>query len=252
MRLKDSVTVITGAGSKGIGRAIAHAYAREGAVVFICGRTMASLESAASEIKGKVPGARVTTAQVDITDAEQVDDFAQMVIDECGRVDVLVNNAGILLRKPFLETTEEEMDRIYEVNVKGQILCTQAFAKDMIKKQRGKVIMLSSEVAAAGLSGISIYGCSKGAISALTRHLAIELAPHNILVNAIAPGAVETDMSRRNLANPEWREKVKNRFPLGRFAQPDEMAGLAVYLGSNESDWVTGQTFYIDGGFTAG
>jgi NAD(P)-dependent dehydrogenase (short-subunit alcohol dehydrogenase family) len=252
MRLKNKIAIVTGAGSKGIGRAIALAYVKEGAEVFICARTVDMLESAAEEIRNSVDDAKIHIAQVDITAKEQVSAFADRVIEQCGTVDILVNNAGILLRGPFLEAGEAEINRVFDVNVKGQIFCTQAFVKEMIHNKSGKIIMLSSEVAIAGLNGISIYGATKGAVSALTKHLAIELAPFKINVNAIAPGTVETDMSRKNLSNPEWRERVINRFPLGRFAQPEDIVGAAVYLASGESDWMTGQTIVIDGGFTAG
>ena len=174
MRLKNKIAVVTGAGSKGIGRAIALAYIKEGAEVFICARTVDMLESAAEEIRNSVSGAKVHIAQVDITAKEQVSAFADRVIKQCGKVDILVNNAGILLRGPFLEAGEAEINRVFDVNVKGQIFCTQAFVKEMMNKKSGKIIMLSSEVAIAGLNGISIYGASKGAVSALTRHLAIE------------------------------------------------------------------------------
>ena len=252
MRLKNKIAVVTGASSQGIGRAIALAYANEGAEVYLCARNLQMLESAAEEIKSSVDGAKLHIATVDITSKDEVNAFADRVIEQCGTVDILVNNAGILLRGPFVEVSEADIDRVFDINVKGQIFCTQAFLKEMIKKKSGKIIMLSSEVAIAGLNGISIYGATKGAVSSLTRHLAIELAPYNIHVNGIAPGTVETDMSRKNLSNPEWREKVISRFPLGRFAQPEDIAGAAVYLGSSESDWVTGQTIVVDGGFTAG
>ncbi|MBW1697644.1 MAG: SDR family oxidoreductase [Deltaproteobacteria bacterium] len=252
MRLKNKIAVVTGASSQGIGRAIAISYAKEGAEVFICSRNLTKLKSAAEEIRKQIPGAKIHVGHVDITSFEQVNALAERVVEQCGTIDILVNNAGILLRGPFLEVKESDIDRVFEVNVKGQIFCTQVFVKKMIPKKRGKVIMLSSEVAIAGLDGISIYGATKGAVSALTRHLAIELAPFRINVNAIAPGTVETDMSRKNLSNPQWREKVKSRFPLGRFAQPEDIVGAAVFLASTESDWMTGQTIVIDGGFTAG
>lgn len=252
MRLENKIAVITGAGSKGIGRAIALAYAKEGAEVFLCARTRESLEDAASEIKGRVETAKVHIAPVDITDRGQVNAFAGRVIDTCGTVNILVNNAGILVKGPFEQMSESDIDRVFSVNVKGQIFCTQAFVKAMIPQKAGKIIMFSSEVAIAGLPNISIYGASKGAVSALTQNLAIELAPHRINVNAIAPGTVETDMSRKNLADPQWRQKVQNRFPLGRFAQPEDIVGAAIYLAAGESDWVTGQTIVVDGGFTAG
>ena len=252
MRLKDKIAVVTGASSQGIGRAIALDYAKEGAEVYLCARNQQMLESAAEEIKNSVNGAKVHIASVDITSKDEVDAFAERVNGECGAVDILVNNAGILLRGPFVEAEEADINRVFDVNVKGLIFCTQAFLKEMIKKKSGKIIMLSSEVAFAGLSGLSIYGATKGAVSLLINHLAIELAPFNIHVNGIAPGTVETDMSRKNLSNPEFRERVISRFPLGRFAQPEDISGAAVYLGSKESDWVTGQTIVIDGGFTAG
>jgi glucose 1-dehydrogenase len=249
LRLKDRVAIVTGAGSLGIGRGIALGFIREGARVAIVGRTLSKLREAARELQAA--GGNVETIQADVSLPDEASGIVSRTVERFGQVDILVNNAGILLRKPFLETTLEDWERIYANNVRGSFLCAQAAAKEMVKQGRGKIIMISSDSALVGIPQLSAYASSKGAILSLTRTVAVELAPYRIQVNAILPGAVETDLNRDAMADPGWRAEVLKRFPLGRLGTPDDIARAAVYLASDDSDWVTGQYLSVDGGHTA-
>jgi len=246
MKLKEKVAIITGAASKGIGRAIAIRFASEGAKVAIFDIVLPT--STAEEIERL--GGEALPLQIDVTRRKEVEVGVQNVISRFGRVDILVNNVGILLKKPFIETTEEEWVKIFDVNVKGYFLCAQAVVKEMIKYQNGKIIMIASDSAIVGFPNLVAYGSSKGAVLAFVRNLAAELAPYKINVNAILPGTTETDMTRKNLADPEWRKRVLARFPLGRIGRPEDIAGAAVYLASDDSNWITGQGVIVDGGHT--
>jgi NAD(P)-dependent dehydrogenase (short-subunit alcohol dehydrogenase family) len=249
MRLDGKVAMVTGAGGRGLGRGIALSFVREGARVAIVGRTLSRLEDSARELE-KAGG----ETEVIMADVSKTDDAYMMVkrtVDRFGKIDILVNNAGIIVRKPFLETSAEEWDRIFATNVRGYFLCSQAAVREMVKQGKGKIIMISSELALTGVPNLSAYSSSKGAILSLTRAVAVELAPYHVTVNAILPGTVETDLNRDKFGDPEWRAEILKRFPLGRFGMPEDIAAAAVYLASDESDWMTGQYMVIDGGHTA-
>jgi len=249
MRLKGKIAIITGAGSRGIGRGIAHSFVREGAKVVIAGRTQSRLENAAKELKAA--GGEVEIATVDVSKAGEANQLIRRTVERFGRVDILVNNAGIIVRKPFIETTPEEWDQLFATNARGCFLCAQAAAKEMIKQGKGKIIMISSDAALVGVPLLSAYASTKGALLTLARAMAIELAPYHINVNAILPGAVETDLNRDKFADPQWKGAVLKRFPLGRIGTVEDMGAAATYLASDESDWMTGQFMVVDGGHTA-
>ena len=246
MRLEGKVAIITGAASRGMGRAIANRFAQEAADIVIA--DIASAESTINEIQ--THGVEALAIKTDVTRNDQVNSMVQTVLHRFGKIDILVNNAGILLRKAFIDTTEEEWERIFSINVKGYFLCARAVAKEMIRKRCGKIIMVASDSAIVGFPNLVAYGSSKGAVLSFVRCLAAELAPYRVNVNAILPGTTETDMSRENLADPIWRKQVVARFPLGRLGKPEDTAGAALYLASDDSDWVTGQGLVIDGGHT--
>ncbi len=249
MRLKGKIAIVTGAGSRGMGRGIASAFVREGAGVVLVSRTLSKLQEAAREIPEI--GGPVEIMAADVSKPEEASRVIQQTVKRFGRVDILFNNAGIILRKPFLETTLEEWEEIFATNCRGYFLCAQAAAREMVRQGKGKIIMISSDSALVGIPLLSAYASSKGAVLTLTRSMAIELAPYQINVNAILPGAVETDMNRDKLADPQWRAEVLKRFPLGRIGTLKDIASAALYLASDESDWMTGQSLVVDGGHTA-
>ena len=246
MRLRGKVAIITGAASRGMGRAIANRFAKEGADIVIA--DIASADSTINEIK--THGGKALVIKTDVTRSSEVDSMVEAVLHRFGKIDILVNNAGILLKKPFIDTTEEEWERVFNINVKGYFLCARAVAKEMIKKRKGKILMVASDSAIVGFANLVAYGSSKGAVLSFVRCLAAELAPYGVNVNAILPGTTETDMSRKNLADPAWRKQVVARFPLGRLGKPEDTAGAALYLASSDSDWMTGQGLVVDGGHT--
>ncbi|MFH1758080.1 MAG: 3-oxoacyl-ACP reductase family protein [Pseudomonadota bacterium] len=249
MRLQGKIAVVTGAGSRGLGRGISMAFVREGAHVAIVGRTLSKLEDAYRELKEA--GGEIEILQADVSRAEEATRIVEQTVNRWGRIDILVNNAGIIVRKPFLETTPEEWDQIFAVNARGYFLSAQAAARQMVKQRKGKIIMISSDSALVGIPLFSAYASSKGAVLSLTRTMAVELASYQINVNAILPGAVETDLNRDKLADPQWRAEVLKRFPLGRLGTLNDIASAALYLASDDSDWMTGQYLVVDGGHTA-
>ncbi|MBM4332576.1 MAG: 3-oxoacyl-ACP reductase FabG [Deltaproteobacteria bacterium] len=249
MRLLGKIALVTGAGSRGLGRGISMAFVREGAHVAIVGRTLSKLEDAYRELRED--GGEIEILQADVSRAEEAARIVEQTVNRWGRIDILVNNAGIIVRKPFLETTPEEWDHIFAVNARGYFLSAQAATRQMVKQGKGKIIMISSDSALVGFPFFSAYASSKGAILSLTRTMAVELASYQINVNAILPGTVETDLNRDKLADPKWRAEVLKRFPLGRLGTLNDIASAALYLASDDSDWMTGQYLVVDGGHTA-
>ena len=245
MRLKDKIAIVTGASSNGIGRAIALHFAREGAKVAIVGRKREGLEETARGIIDA--GTEALIIEADISVPENARTIMDRTINRFDRIDVLVNNAGIIVRKPFVEVQPDEFDRLFATNVRGYFFCSQAAAKQMIKQEKGKIISVSSDSALSGIPFLSAYAATKGATLSLTRAMAKELLPYKINVNAILPGTVETDLNRDRAKDPEWRAAAIERCPLG-IGSVDDIAPAAVYLASDETNWMTGQAIIIDGG----
>jgi glucose 1-dehydrogenase len=246
VRLKDKVALITGA-SRSIGRAIALAFAREGADVAInfIKDTGAAEETAA---KVRACGRHALLVRADTSQRSDVEAMVQTIMRNFGRIDVLINNASILKRTPFLEITEEEWDSILAVDLKGYFLVGQAVAREMANRRSGVIINMSS--ASQEVAGVNLthYCVAKGGVRMLTREMALELAPFNVRVNSIAPGLIETDLNRKDLAQPEFREYRLGMIPMRVIGTPEDVAGAAIFLASDESRLATGSTIFLDAG----
>ncbi len=247
--LTNKVALVTGA-ARGMGKAHSLALAKAGAKVILTDIDFQEVQKSAQEILDL--GLEAQIYKLDVTNKIEIDQVFDQVFETYKRLDILINNAGILLSKPFLEITQEEWDKVLNINLKGQFLCAQKAAFLMKQNNWGRIINISS--IASGEIGVGLalsahYAASKGGVKALTETLALELAQYNITVNAIAPGAIETDMTK-NL-NEEVRKNLLNSIPLKRFGKPEEVANLAVFLASEEASYLTGSTIYIDGGLLA-
>lgn len=246
--LTGKAALVTG-GAGGLGKAIALSLAESGADVIVASRGIAKLKEVENEIKEK--GRNALAVSVDVTDPKSVDDMIQSIKRTFPRIDILVNAAGLAIRKPADTFPVEDWQQVMDVNVKGTFLCCQAAGKEMIKQKRGKIINVSSVRGRYGLpSGYAAYCPSKGAVDTLTRTLACEWAKHNIQVNAIAPTVVETELTKDLLADVEYARTMKARIPMGRWAMPEDIVGPTIFFASDASNFVTGQILYIDGGVT--
>ena len=246
--LNDKVMLITGSG-KGIGRGIALAAAQMGARVLLNSRTLADLEEVASEIHAN--GGEAEPVVFDVSKMDEVARGAQAAIDVWGRIDVLVNNAGTNRPKPALELSEEDWDAIYDLNLKGLFFLTQTLVKPMIARKNGKIINISSTMGLVGGPLRTAYSGSKGGVVLLTKGLAVEWAPHNVTVNAVAPAFTRTPLADVLLQRKEFYEDVVRRIPMGRVGEVDEVVGAVLFLASEAANWVTGQTIAVDGGWVA-
>jgi NAD(P)-dependent dehydrogenase (short-subunit alcohol dehydrogenase family) len=247
--LEGKVAVVTGA-SRGFGRAIALGLADAGADVVLAARTESSLNEVAAEIEAR--GRRALAVPTDMGSKESVSNLAVKTIETFGKVDILVNNAGLGSNVPFLKLTEEEWDRILDVNLKGYFLTTQALGQHMFKAKSGRVINISSAMGEQPLPYLAHYAASKGGINAMTKCLAQEWAGRGITVNAIAPSYFETDMTENARGNEQATALIMGRTPLNRYGRIEELIGLVVYLACDNSSYMTGAVIPLDGGWTAG
>ncbi|KPJ71504.1 hypothetical protein AMJ50_01785 [Parcubacteria bacterium DG_74_3] len=247
--LKDKVAIITGA-RRGMGRTHALILAKAGAKVVVSDISLEECQKVVEEIKAQ--GGNAIAVKCDVTKREEVDEMVKKAVKEFGKIDVLVNNAGILQFKPFMELTEEDWNKILNVNLLGYFRCAQAAVKEMIKQKSGTIVNIASigmGQTGVGFPAISHYCASKGAIVAMTEAMALELAPFNIRVNAIAPGAIDTPMSQGG--DPKTMEATLARIPLHRIGKPEEVSNLVLFLASDASSYITGSTVIIDGGWLA-
>lgn len=247
MRLADKVAIITGSG-RGIGREIALRFAAEGARVVVADVNPESAGVVAAEIRAS--GQSAHAFQVDITEPAQVDALIEDALGHLERLDILVNNAGVGMNEPFLTTTLEEWERQLRVNLTGTFLCGQAAARAMVRQGAGTIINIGSISGQRGGQGRAAYGASKAGVLLLTRVMAVELAPHGVTVNAIAPGPVVTEMSN-GTHTEATRKSYRDRIPLRRYGREQEIAAAALFLASEEASFVTGHTLNVDGGFHA-
>jgi glucose 1-dehydrogenase len=245
MRLKGRVAIVTG-GSRGIGQAIAFGLAREGAAVVVN-----DLEGdAAADVARRIceSGGHAAALLADVRRLEEHDRLVQAAVERFGRLDLLVNNAGVQFHQPFLHTRPETWEQTLAVNLTAPYFLSQKAAWAMMRSGGGRIINISSVHDHHPLRDRSAYAISKGGLAMLTKALAFELAEHGITVNAIAPGAILTDMNREALAEPENRRRCMEKIALKRLGDVEDIVGAAVFLASSESGYVTGATLYIDGG----
>ena len=248
-KLDGKVTVVIG-GAGGLGEACAVALASQGAKVVVASRNLEKLEKAAERIKTDT-GSEAAVMQVDVVDEGSVADLTDQVVQKFKTVDILVNAQGINMKMPPLEINVSNWDALFATNVKGVMLSCKSFGKIMVDNKHGKIINLSSVRGIRGTDGGNVtYGATKGAVDMITRMFAAEWAAYNINVNAIAPSVVLTEMVKKAVA-PERLEILASKNPLKRFATPEDVAGACVFLASPESDFITGQILYVDGGLTA-
>jgi NAD(P)-dependent dehydrogenase (short-subunit alcohol dehydrogenase family) len=247
VRLEGLVGIVTGS-ARGIGRAYAEGYASEGAKVVLADIDGDGARSSAAGIVAN--GGEAIGVQVDMADVASVQAMVHTATDWAGTVDVLLNNAGMGIAKPLLETTEDDWDRQLDVNLKGMFFAIQAVLPHMLKAGRGKIINIASTSGFVSSTTPEVaYDVSKGGVRQLTVSVAAELAASGINVNGIAPGTIETDLTRQVLNTPERRARAEAKIPLGRVGQPTDLVGAAIFLASRESDYITGHTLVVDGGW---
>ena len=246
--LSGRSAVVTGGGS-GLGFAIARGLAQAGARVVINGRNRAKLDAAAAQLVAD--GHAVSVTAFDVTDEAAVNAGMADIERTVGPVDILVNNAAVNIRKPFDQYTLAEWRTLQEANFDGPFLVTRTIVPGMKARRRGKIINICSLASDIGRPNIVAYAASKGGLRMMTRALAVELAPHNVQVNGISPGFFNSEMNTALIGNVEFSAWVEKRTPAGRWGDPPEIAGAAVFLASPAADYVTGHLLYVDGGFTA-
>lgn len=250
MRLDGKVAVVTGGGG-GLGTLAACAFAAAGADIVVTARSLEKCEATAQKVRQL--GRKALALSADVTSPEQVRAMVDAALATYGRIDILFNNAGITSPRTIVETSEEEWFRVVEVNIKGTFLCTKAVIDTMKTQGSGRIINMGSVLSKYGMANRSAYATSKSGIANFTQAAALELGPFGITVNALGPGVMVTDLNRELIKmQPQLYDAYVKRTPLGRLGQPEDIAGALVFLASPAAAFVTGQTLYIDGGYTAG
>ena len=242
----DQVVLVSG-GSRGIGRAIAQGFANRDATVIITGREQATLDRAAQEL-----GSKAHAIVCDVADSSSIRNGARQVLERFGHVDTLVNCAGVNRRKPAIEFSEEDYDFVTDINLKGAFLMSQEIGRSQLERGSGSQINIVSLNTDRPLKNVLPYAMSKAGMGHMTRGLALEWGPRGVRVNAIAPGFILTDLTKKLWSNPVMQEWNKANTPQQRLGTPEDMVGAAIFLASPAAAFITGQTLYVDGGYTAG
>ncbi len=267
MDLKNKVAIITGAGS-GIGREICNTFAEQGAIIVLLGRNVSALETVNIELSKKT---KCVTFQCDVSQENNVEKIVKNVIDNYGKIDILVNSAGVIIDGPVTNTSLNDWDSMMNTNLKGPFLTSKYVLPSMMKNKSGSIINISSIIGIIGCAGVSAYSASKGGLIMLTKSMALEYASHNIKINAICPGMVDTPMNENSrptrnnsilnyimsnsIIQKYFQHKVKlweEVIPLKKVGDPKDIANMALFLASDKSNWITGSIFNVDGGLTAG
>lgn len=240
---QDKIVLITG-GASGIGLATAKKLSQYGAIIIIADQNIDNKEKAMNALQTNDN----LFLQVDVSKPESVTNMIKEIINKYNRIDILIHSAGIGVEKLFLETTTNEWNKIINIDLSGTFYCAQACAKEMVKQQYGRIVSLASTAGIRGGTGRAAYGAAKGGVIALTKVMAVELAQYNITVNALAPGAIETELVAK-MHSAETRKVYKASIPMNRYGTPEETANAAIFLASDNAKYITGQILGVDGGF---
>lgn len=247
--LSGRVAVVTG-GAGGIGTSISAGLAEAGATVIITSRNVEAINEVAEQIR--VQGRSADAIPSDVLDPASIKALASEVKAKYGRVDILVNCAGLAIRQPSVSFELDKWQRVMDINVKGTFICCQEFGKIMLEQKKGSIVNVSSVRGKFGhAGGYAAYGPSKGAVDSLTKTLAVEWAPEGVRVNAIAPTFIATALTEEVLKKPEFYQAVVSRIPMGRIGRPEDLVGAVIFFASDASNFITGQILYIDGGLTS-
>lgn len=246
--LQNKKVVVTG-GNKGIGKEIALTFARLGSIVVITGRDEATLLQTENELR-KYHNESYAVS-MDMCSVKDIEEKSAFILQKSGNIDVLVNNAGVNIAKPAIDITEEDWDRVLDTNLKGLFFLSKEIGKNMIVQKQGKIINIASQMAFVGFFNRASYCSSKGGVVQLTKALAVEWAEHGVRVNSIAPTFIETELTSKMFENEQFKQDVLSRIPLGSLSKAKDVTDATVFLASEFSNFITGETIRVDGGWTA-
>ncbi|MFL2478971.1 MAG: SDR family NAD(P)-dependent oxidoreductase [Verrucomicrobiales bacterium] len=236
--------------SRGLGRQFANALAMAGADVAITSRTLSSLEGTREELESN--GSKCVPLEMDVLDLESIQSAATRAEQELGEIDILINNAGCNIRKPALEVSWEDWNTVVDTNLKGAFFLAQAIAKGMTERNYGRIVNIGSVTCVAGYAGLAPYGASRGGIKQMTMSLAHDWGDKGVTVNCLAPGWFKTEQNAKLFEDKDWVDYIEEKIPLGRIGKPNDLDGTCLFLSSDASAYVTGQTILVDGGISVG